>query len=566
MKEDSPFLYNSIKEKIKYFQPAFHSITPEGLNSRLTFLQQCMRPGDTIPTIQKDESGRVTKVYNDAFNTAFGAPPVCILRVGDFYHTKIVIDSLDIRYEPFLLDLNPEGIGVQPMLAKVSMSFKFIGGQGLKEPVAKLQNALSFNYYANTEIYDERAESTEDTSIRDQETLKQLISQDPNSSSAKNSENKKQNSGGETIGVKTQTTQDAGTLNYQKFMNELLTTSQGYVDTLTNKTDEIIKNYNLGIFTIISEDMSFNKGKTIEFTTPENLTIYGKSNDLQGTYLKYFDRLISGVKSENLEYLKDLKNPNKLGKYKPSTVDRVKDNLITYLNEYKLNSLSNVTTTLNDITQSQVNLITMFSKLDFVLTSSDGYIDSKGGPIIYSGDVTPVFTTIENDYRGLTGKLNDFYEEYKTLTSSGDKLDLTNYPEKIVGNDTDKLFYILMSNIILDNNKRTQFTVRITEGISSEINSNRTPLINNTNLYWNELARGTYKSQKEDDDKTLDDLVNNSQYNPLTIEQYDDTERIINYITIPTPTDIQKTRLTNLYKDGNSNTNDKTFNGKTQFT
>jgi hypothetical protein len=562
IKESNPFVFDTIRDKVKYFNPSFHSMTPEGLNSRLTFLNQCTRPGDTIPTIGPDGKPK----YNNAVNTSFGAPPVLVLRIGDFYNTKIIPTGLQIGYEPLHLDINPEGIGVQPMLATITLAFNFVGGSGLKTAIDTLQNALSFNYYANTEIYDERAESTEDTSIRDQETLKQLISQDPNSSSAKNSENKKQNSGGETIGVKTQTTQDAGTLNYQKFMNELLTTSQGYVDTLTNKTDEIIKNYNLGIFTIISEDMSFNKGKTIEFTNPENLTIYGKSNDLQGTYLKYFDRLISGVKSENLEYLKDLKNPNKLGKYKPSTVDRVKDNLITYLNEYKLNSLSNVTTTLNDITQSQVNLITMFSKLDFVLTSSDGYIDSKGGPIIYSGDVTSVFTTIEADYRGLTVKLNDFYEEYKTLTSSGDKLDLTNYPDKIVGDDTDKLFYILMSNIILDDNKRTQFTVRITEGISSEINSNGTPLINNTNFYWNELARGTYKSQKEGDDKTLNDLVNNNQYNPLTIEQYEDTERIINYITIPTPTDIQKTRLTNLYKDGNSNTNDKTFNGKTQFT
>ena len=46
--------YDSMKEKLRYFNPAFHSITPEGLNSRLTFLQQCMRPGDTIPTIGKD--------------------------------------------------------------------------------------------------------------------------------------------------------------------------------------------------------------------------------------------------------------------------------------------------------------------------------------------------------------------------------------------------------------------------------------------------------------------------------------------------------------------------------
>ena len=38
---------------------------------------------------------------------------------------------------------------------------------GLKEPVDQLQNALSFNYYANTEIYDERATWTEDTSALD---------------------------------------------------------------------------------------------------------------------------------------------------------------------------------------------------------------------------------------------------------------------------------------------------------------------------------------------------------------------------------------------------------------
>ena len=49
--DDTSFLYEGIKEKIKYFSPAFHSMTPEGLNSRLTFLQQCLRPGNTIPTI-----------------------------------------------------------------------------------------------------------------------------------------------------------------------------------------------------------------------------------------------------------------------------------------------------------------------------------------------------------------------------------------------------------------------------------------------------------------------------------------------------------------------------------
>ena len=34
-----------------------------------------------------------------------------------------------------------------------------------------LQNALTFNYYANTEMYDERAEATEDTSKLDKEII-----------------------------------------------------------------------------------------------------------------------------------------------------------------------------------------------------------------------------------------------------------------------------------------------------------------------------------------------------------------------------------------------------------
>ena len=97
-----------MKEKIKYFHPGFHSITPEGFNSRLNFLHQCTRQG---PTTNSD---------GNPDNLAFGRPPVCILRIGDFYHTKIIIDSLTIDYDPLVWDLNPEGVGVQPMIANVT--------------------------------------------------------------------------------------------------------------------------------------------------------------------------------------------------------------------------------------------------------------------------------------------------------------------------------------------------------------------------------------------------------------------------------------------------------------
>ena len=63
-------VYDSFKEKIKYFNPAFHSMTPEGLNARLTFLNQCVRPGETIPVISDNKVKSL-----DAVNTSFGAPP-----------------------------------------------------------------------------------------------------------------------------------------------------------------------------------------------------------------------------------------------------------------------------------------------------------------------------------------------------------------------------------------------------------------------------------------------------------------------------------------------------------
>ncbi len=148
LRQDDKITYDSIGEKIKFFHPAFHSITPEGFNSRLTFLQQCTRQGPTLNSDRPD-------------NLAFGMAPVCILRIGDFYHTKIIIENISIDYDTsngVQWDLNPEGVGVQPMIANVTMSFKFIGGSSLDGPINKLQNAVSFNFFANTEVYDPRAD------------------------------------------------------------------------------------------------------------------------------------------------------------------------------------------------------------------------------------------------------------------------------------------------------------------------------------------------------------------------------------------------------------------------
>ena len=154
LKENDSIAYKRLVDKVKYFSPAFHSITPEGFNSRLTFLHQCTRQGPTSSVSQSKTGGT-------ASNLAFGRAPYCVLRLGDFLNTKIIIDSVNITYPDSMWDLNPDGIGVQFMMAKISMQIKIIGGSDISAPIKRLQNAVSFNYYANTSIYDDRSDTAQ---------------------------------------------------------------------------------------------------------------------------------------------------------------------------------------------------------------------------------------------------------------------------------------------------------------------------------------------------------------------------------------------------------------------
>lgn len=157
LSEKNNFLLETIIDKVKFFEPAYHSITPEGFNARLNFLHQCTRQGHTI----ERKTGDKANATSTAWNMAFGRPPVCVLRIGDFWNTKMLIESMSITYENgngVQWDLNPEGIGVQPMFANVNLGIILIGGQSLDAPISRLNNAVSFNYYANSKMYDSRAD------------------------------------------------------------------------------------------------------------------------------------------------------------------------------------------------------------------------------------------------------------------------------------------------------------------------------------------------------------------------------------------------------------------------
>ena len=160
------------------FMPVFHSQTPEDFHRRLTFLHQCTRQGNAIRSKVTDENQ--TDNYLASKNAVFGRQPVQILRLGDMIHSKIIIDNISFDFNDSTWDLNPEGMGMQFMIADITIQFKIIGGQSLETPINALQNAVSFNYYANSTYYKDGVYSTANELMREQQSINENIINDNN--------------------------------------------------------------------------------------------------------------------------------------------------------------------------------------------------------------------------------------------------------------------------------------------------------------------------------------------------------------------------------------------------
>lgn len=145
--EPDGMMYKNLSDKSRYYHHAFHSQTPEDFHRRLTFLQQCMRQGQSL--FLNSTSNKANS------NTVFGKQPFCILNIGDLLKCKIIIESMSINYDEtqVVWDMNPESMGMQPMVATVSLTCKIVGGMSMKAPIEKIQNAVSFNYYKNSTFY-----------------------------------------------------------------------------------------------------------------------------------------------------------------------------------------------------------------------------------------------------------------------------------------------------------------------------------------------------------------------------------------------------------------------------
>ena len=453
IKAETPMVYDNLKDKLKFFQPSFHSMTPEGLNSRLTFLQQCMRPGDTIPTIkQATPGGKQELQYDNATNTSFGAPPVLVLRVGDFYNTKIIPTSLAINYEG--LDINPEGIGVQPMIANVTLSFNFVGGSGLKESVDKLQNALTFNYYANTEIYDDRADATdiESSKILDQIFLAgQVPPPIPGVNSAAPNNGQDNNN---TIGTIVSSSIDVsgittGVISYSTFMGRVVSDTQTYFTNVVNKTKETINQYNNAVRQQWMLERNYTQGNLS--INPNPFVLFGKPNNVEKRFDEIFAELSKNIKDGDEGFIQFVSEPSK--NLSPKLIRALKENYINFVSKKRGSFQNGISTITQSLVNEQQTYLQTLGRLNTILyaPTNDGRgtdgLQAKNGPVriyVTSGttEVQPPSTAtntyfeLDEDATKIQTDITNFNNIIQSKTSFDYPATKTNY-EGILVFETD---------------------------------------------------------------------------------------------------------------------------------
>jgi hypothetical protein len=590
--EQNPLIYDGIKSRFKNFNPAFHSITPEGLNSRLTFLNQCMRPGDTIPTAVETGQG-ITLQYNDVINSAFGSPPICVLRVGDFFHSKVIIESLDISFEDNQLDLNPEGIGVQPMFADVTLSIKFIGGSGLKEPVNSLQNALSFNYYANTEMYDERAEQTDNFTNENDKLLIEEIKNEVGIFAGQ--QRPLVNDGGTTIGtiqtntIDLQTSAITGTITYKDVMDNMLTKTQAYINCVNKILIQLKDDLLWGGLIVYTKDRLYSTGDFdyLGGNLSNIVNIFGKPQGYQEKIDNIFNKAKDDVDNETSPIIDGISSES----FSNSDIRKIKRKLTNMIDERKQPFIQSVEKGTTDLIKNELSFISTSDQINFVLNNVDGYKNKQGGAVLYdisgttgydpsSIGVSNTYDELKNDFLLIRTGLNQLDTNFKNyqLITNGEKEYKEDLTFNILGNtlpQENAFFIIFGKEILTENGYKTFVETLLSEVSDSGLYNNWVSFLyknigfnvgsdNQPSVSINDGRYKKYENSKKQLDNNFSDFKTKYFDNALPNEQYEPfkkgKERVFNYTKQNTATPPNDTNLFDLWSTVDS-TDDK-FNLK----
>jgi hypothetical protein len=480
--------------------------------------------------------------------------------------------------------MNPEGIGIQPMIATVTLSFNFIGGMGLKEPIDQLQNALSFNYYANTEVYDERATATEDTSARDKYVVEKILANQP-TVTQNQVQNQQPKKGGDTIGTILSTnpisgtTNETGEIEYSSLMKELSDQTNNYFKTVFNQLKTIQNTTNYGMLQLVGFKRKYSKGDLCFFSDNKLPTnIYGKPEGVEGRIDKLKDRSIKDInQGQNPIVIQFSGTPNVQSKSVRAVQNFLKTTLQTKQNELNQTVIGPI----NEMTKFQENYTYTFKKMDAVIYNVNltgttrGGVDGKkletGENKIYEIiqiEGQPNFDKMFNQYKdSVCDNLNKydkfietkqisnpvlFIEPESTFTQIGPSGELNN-------NDTNR-FYIMMCDTFVDDAKYNVFR----EQMKNIKEIRETPSELNQLVKILDNLQVLFKKEFELEKKLFADVEVSPEYKTFDTFKLDTIETKFKYTTDYQDVVERQKIMRRVYSNNNDNVND-TFNLKVKF-
>jgi hypothetical protein len=454
------------------------------------------------------------------------------------------------------------------------MNFDFIGGMGLAKPVEQLQNALSFNYYGNTEIYDERAVWTDDSWKKlDKQYFQSLIDEQPTVTQV---DNQQTNAAGETIGqiqsTVNGTSGQTGDITYMKIMDTLLDVSKEYLVNIVNQCESTIKSYNGGIWELMSKERQYLDGEFNMGTSSELIPIYGKSvyqdkvDDLFSTLIDD----ISGGTNFIIVGLNDVFTDTK-------AVRSVTTNLTNYINSMKTDFSTGIEEISGKIVQQEQDMVQVFRKINYVTTLSDGVIiDSK--PKVYTITATEevntsgaqiqsdTFQELIFDYHLVGSRMNDYD---RVLSSTDYNIISDNYSgpggftSAVFQSPSDKRFFMVMAQVF---NNKSNFNTFKSTIITNELDNT----YNGLSKQFNKIVdafRVKVLEELESEEKNIKLLKKSNEYITWTKENIYNKGKVrkFTYTTEPSSSNDEQTQnLLLLYRGNNSG--DKTiWTDKTQF-
>jgi hypothetical protein len=247
------------------------------------------------------------------------------------------------------------------MIANVTLAFNFVGGSGLKESVDKLQNALTFNYYANTEMYDERADVTDDSyKVIDKDFLKSIGAQAPPPTVNQTQDNNPQTNES-TIGEVTfnaiTSSGETGNINYKKYMDGFVAQTQTYFQTFVNKSKECVRQYNNAMLQNWTCERNYVNGKLLA-DTAKDVLIIGKPANIQTRIDNVFKDYVADIESDDKTTQDRFINFMSTNKgFSPKVIRQLRMNLKNFVVGKKGSYLNAVSTLTQDITNQQQTYI-----------------------------------------------------------------------------------------------------------------------------------------------------------------------------------------------------------------